>query len=160
MKDLLVSKSYGTVRFRYYPLESFRFEMKIYQNHARIWLESRRSKQQWECKVGDVSKHAPDDTALPRDVVFSCIAQALETETAAIGLPVIDLLRQEKEGPLHLVVLVALGPVSNTTSVIHSKYSFPLTPLALDRVDKMKSQLRDLEECVEELQRSLQLRNA
>ncbi|RLN88270.1 hypothetical protein BBJ28_00008923 [Nothophytophthora sp. Chile5] len=107
-------------------------------------------------QIDEMADHAPEGVKIPRDVVLGCVKTAFEQgETSADSdHPALDLEAEGKDHMLHLAVVLALGIPGSASGQIYWKYSFPLTPIPLDRVDVLEGQLRDLQATAEVLQQA------
>ncbi|CAK4139025.1 unnamed protein product [Aphanomyces euteiches] len=126
---------------------SFRVEMSVGDDlsTARIWLESKQSKSQWECVVEAFKEHLPNEEAfvLSRSIVIAFLEHALlsldqdkKKEVDIVGCNV--WLRGSGRGHLEM------GLTLTAFDSFKACYSFDLVPLSVE-----KAKIRDLEEALE-----------
>ncbi|KAG9414489.1 hypothetical protein AC1031_007896 [Aphanomyces cochlioides] len=117
---------------------SFRGEMSVNDDlsTARIWLESKQSKNQWECVVKDIKQHLPNGEAfvLSHSVVISFLEHALslldqdkKKEVDIVGCNV--GLRESGKGHLEM------GLTLTAFDSFKACYSFDLIPLSLEKTN-------------------------
>ncbi|CAK4081340.1 unnamed protein product [Aphanomyces euteiches] len=121
----------------------------------RIWMESRRSKNQWECTVKNFDEHKPAGTAysLPPKLILTALMAVLTCTTK----------RNDEtcsEGCEHYNI--DLKPISNRRLSLHltleafegrlqAEFMFILTPREVGQLDVLHAKIRDLEDEVNQL---------
>ncbi|KAF0710195.1 Aste57867_5646 [Aphanomyces stellatus] len=132
------------------------FRVEIYTTGGdlpiRIWMESRRSKSQWECTVKNFETHKPSNVAysLPSSTVLSALMTVLtctakrndESCTEECERYDVDLkTKPNRRLSLQLTLEAFVG--------LRAEYAFELQPRAADPMDVVNAKIRDLEEEVE-----------
>ncbi|CAK4083957.1 unnamed protein product [Aphanomyces euteiches] len=133
--------------------DSFRAQISVSDDDlstARIWLESKQSKGQWECIVKDIKEHLPKGATyvLPNSVVISSLQCGLslldqdkKKEVDIVGCNV--GLKECRKGRMEMrLTLTAFGS-------LEAYYFFDLFPLSVEKVDVLEAKIRDLEEVSE-----------
>ncbi|KAF0683891.1 Aste57867_24118 [Aphanomyces stellatus] len=142
------------VRFPSQPDNLFRAEVSSATLPSRIWLESRRTKAQWDCTITSTQAHAPADApyVLPPAVVMDALERGLnlvdeggapDESKAGRSPPVgdckIDFVQGDADVDGILYLSFPLGYIK-----MEASYAFPMTPLVLQRVDTLEATIRDL----------------
>eukprot|EP01041_Mallomonas_annulata_P008434 gene8434-17391_t len=107
-----------------------------------IWIEGKKSKQQWQTAVHDIADHDP--SGVPAGAVFSCMKQTLESLVPPVdkrkskGDTGVDLENGDKGVNLFLIV--------DFNKIWKPEFAFRLVPIALEAIDILTAQLRDAQE--------------
>ncbi|KDO32043.1 hypothetical protein SPRG_03261 [Saprolegnia parasitica CBS 223.65] len=118
------------------------------QTNAVIWLESKKTKLQWQCAIDDFTKHTETNYALPSAVVLGGIKNGLAaidgattngTDAASTTHASAIDLDATKRG-LALALTIKLSPEWTMG------FSFEMTPIKVEVVDILEARIRDLEE--------------
>ncbi|ETV95708.1 hypothetical protein H310_11125 [Aphanomyces invadans] len=120
----------------------------------RIWMESRRSKGQWECTVMNFDDHRPAGASysLPPTTVLTALMSVLtctskrNDETCSESCEHYDIDLQstpQRRLSLSLSMKAFVG--------LCAEYTFILTPIAMEALDIIHAKVRDLEDEVAEL---------
>ncbi|TMW61194.1 hypothetical protein Poli38472_013657 [Pythium oligandrum] len=131
----------------------FRYRVRVWQDALTIWLEDRTSKAQWQTVELKTKDFVVEDNMIPRaDIVgyaqrFANALGVLETENQSEYQR--SLSTVDKNGARHLQLAIQLHVGGFETQL---EYDFVLMPVALERVDVLTSQVRDLSEELERLQ--------
>eukprot|EP01032_Pedospumella_encystans_P008703 gene8703-10300_t len=126
------------------PKESFRVRASTGADGVTLWVESVKTKQQWQVTVKKVGDCGP--SGIPDDVVYTLLEKALgvvESGNRAPDDPEIDLSNTDK-GVLLTLQLVLGG-------VWRPEFVFTLLPVALEKVDLLEARLRDAHDEIETL---------
>ncbi|KDO32042.1 hypothetical protein SPRG_03260 [Saprolegnia parasitica CBS 223.65] len=134
-----LTQLYGEYNHVQFPLtkdEPYRATLKTNaaQTCATIWLESKKTKLQWECVIQDLSKLMTTELALPNAVVLRAIKASAKLSSASK----VDLTMEKDM--LALDLAIHLSPVWTAT------YRFEMTPIEVKLVDILEARIRDLEE--------------
>ncbi|KAF0703754.1 hypothetical protein As57867_007520, partial [Aphanomyces stellatus] len=109
----------------------------------RLWLESNDTKHQWECLVLDTQNHVPKGAkyVLPWDSVVSSLKSGLEhlASHATCECDYVVTLEDGDSGHLRLALVL---PYARS---YYATYSFDLVPMAIEKVDIVHAQLRDVQ---------------
>lgn len=139
------------------PDESFRVKHSLGPegDDTVLWVESKKSHQQWQCTLSDVKSHGPSGMELPKEIVFGAMKKAVTesgshpgAKAATSDAPFADLIICN--GGIELIVEMSLWGLSEC------RYIFQLLPVALDPVDILSAQLRDARDEIARLQRRTQ----
>ncbi|KAH9159837.1 hypothetical protein LEN26_002149 [Aphanomyces euteiches] len=133
--------------------DSFRAQISVSDDDlstARIWLESKQSKGQWECIVKVIKEHLPKGATyvLPNSVVISSLQCGLslldhgkKKKVDVVGCNV--SLKEARKGHMEMgLTLTAFGS-------LEACYLFDLVPLSVEKVDILEAKIRDLEEALQ-----------
>ncbi|EQC28122.1 hypothetical protein SDRG_14082 [Saprolegnia diclina VS20] len=116
------------------------------QTCAAIWLESKKTKLQWECVIEDLAKLLTTDFALPSAVILCAIKDGL----AAIDGPNAPEASDEISSSTVDLVLekdaLALGLCIHLSPVWTVKYRFEMAPIEVKLIDILEARIRDLED--------------
>jgi hypothetical protein len=135
------------------PDESFRVKHSLSrkEDETILWVESKKSHQQWQCAISDIKSSDPPGIELPKEIVFGAAKKAiLESESrqgaksATSEAPFADLVICN--GGIELIIEMSLWGLRVY------RYIFQLLPVALDPVDILSSQLRDTRDEIARLQ--------
>ncbi|RHZ14595.1 hypothetical protein DYB37_008593 [Aphanomyces astaci] len=120
----------------------------------RIWMESRRSKGQWECTVTNFDDHRPAGAAysLPPTTILTALMSVLtctskrSNETCSENCEHYDI-------DLHPLPQRGLSLALSMEAFVgmRADYTFQLAPCAVEALDVVHAKVRDLEEEVAEL---------
>ncbi|EQC28121.1 hypothetical protein SDRG_14081 [Saprolegnia diclina VS20] len=95
-----------------------------------IWLESKKTKLQWQCKIDDITKHMETTYALPNAVVLAAIKNGLTASDGAAS----------KKPSLALALEIKMSPEWTAS------YRFEMSAIKVEVVDILEARIRDLEE--------------
>ncbi|EQC39485.1 hypothetical protein SDRG_02926 [Saprolegnia diclina VS20] len=120
------------------------------QTSALIWLESKTTKQQWQCVIEDFATHMETTYALPNAILLAAIKNGLATVdrtspmafSDVVATPASSITLGAKHGALTLGIAVQILPEWTTS------YSFAMTPKKVDVVDILEARIRDLQEII------------
>ncbi|KAF0742731.1 hypothetical protein Ae201684_002431 [Aphanomyces euteiches] len=137
--DLAMKKALelSTVKFTSQPsTDAFRVQVWTSDDDIpmKIWLENKRSKEQWECVTRDVAENVPKGAkyALPSPVIVASFLTALSTKDTA----------EEKASEY------------SAFERFTAEYVFNLTPLEIAATDMLAAKIRDLQDEVAALKQA------
>ncbi|KAF0742732.1 hypothetical protein Ae201684_002432 [Aphanomyces euteiches] len=142
----------SSVKFTSQPgTDAFRVQISTTDDDVplKIWLENKRSKEQWECTVKDVAEHAPRGATyvLPSAVVVTSLLTALSAPTSQANESEkcsVDLKPATNGGVTLVLTMKAFGQLT-------AEYSFKMTKLEIATTDVLEAKIRDLQEEIAEL---------
>lgn len=132
---------FGAIRFPKQKTDSFRVAITSTTEGAVIWMESRKTKQQWQASIETFSEFGP--TGIPDEAVLAFFTRSLElasTESREMERddPTIELNLEQGEAILTLTL--SMG------GIWRPNYSFSLLPVGLEKVDVLEAKLRDAQD--------------
>ncbi|KAG9414586.1 hypothetical protein AC1031_007993 [Aphanomyces cochlioides] len=145
----------STVKFTSQP-SSDAFRVQVWTSDddipMKIWLENKRSKEQWECVTRDVAEYAPKGAkyALPSPVIVASFLTALSTKDTAKGKASeysVDL-KAGSHGSMTLVFTM------KAFERFTAGYAFNLTSLEIAATDMLAAKIRDLQDEVAALKQA------
>ncbi|EQC28120.1 hypothetical protein SDRG_14080 [Saprolegnia diclina VS20] len=121
--------------------------------NAVIWLESKKTKLQWQCVIEDFTKHMKSAFALPNAVILAAIKNglaAIDEAASKVGdaatmpsvVPASTINLCAEKTSLALRLEIKMSPEWTTG------YSFEMTPIEVKVVDILEARIRDLEAIV------------
>ncbi|KAH9127430.1 hypothetical protein AeMF1_002274 [Aphanomyces euteiches] len=118
----------------------------------KIWIENKRSKDQWECVVKDVAEHTPKGAkyVLPSPVVVVSLLTTLSAKSEGDKKDECSVdLKPESKGSVTLTLTMkALKRLS-------AEYLFTMTRLEIAPIDVLEAKIRDLQEEMAQQQTAL-----
>eukprot|EP01031_Cornospumella_fuschlensis_P039391 gene39392-47950_t len=148
------SLEFNSIRFPAQKKDTFRATLTTVNEGVLIWVENKKTKQQWQTTVTDMAQCGP--AGFPEDAVIAFMEEAFELaaegETKeAVGKP----LATSSDCPS---VDFEIGGEEVTLTLTISfgrawkpKFVFSLLPVALDKIDVLEAKLRDAQEELEHL---------
>ncbi|KAG9414589.1 hypothetical protein AC1031_007996 [Aphanomyces cochlioides] len=118
----------------------------------KIWIENKRSKDQWECVVKDVAEHAPKGAkyVLPSPVVVVSLLTALSAKPKGDKEDECSVdLKPESNGS------VTLALTMKALKRLSAEYLFTMTRLEVATTDVLEAKIRDLQEEIVQQQTAL-----
>mmetsp|Transcript_23994 Transcript_23994/g.35217 ORF Transcript_23994/g.35217 Transcript_23994/m.35217 type:complete len:320 (+) Transcript_23994:81-1040(+) len=114
--------------------------------YATLWLEERRSKNQWRCEI----KCSCGPEGLPEEALIAVLRKALEN----IDYRSLDHKRSSDDPVLDMTEEVLILTLSMCGGVWRPEYKFPLIPIGVERLDVLEAKIRDLQDEIKELRSS------
>jgi hypothetical protein len=156
-------KSSASYSFEFNPItfpslgpDVFRVTVKSVDNVVLLWLECKKTKQQWQATVKDISDTGPaGPVGLPEEVVYQSMKRAFELamvsdEKCTIDRddPVVDFVLEDGEATLVLTLSLMKG-------IWKPEFNFAMLPIGLDKIDVLEAQLRDAQDEIESMRAQL-----
>lgn len=126
----------------------FRATVSSVAEGVLIWLESKKTKQQWQATITNVGECGP--SGVPEEAVVAFLKKAfelildsdenLETERDD---PKVDFILEEED--IYLMLTLSMG------GVWKPEFVFNLLPVGLDKIDILEAKLRDAQDEIEAL---------
>ncbi|KAF0720027.1 Aste57867_606 [Aphanomyces stellatus] len=127
--------------------EAFRVQIAIGDEDLpmRIWLESKKTKQQWACLVIDIEDHKAKGATyvLPTDVIILGLQRGLSALDSSHTLDASGCsvgLGDTKNNHLRLVLELKF------LTLLSAKYEFDLAPLETEKIDILEAKIRDIQD--------------
>ncbi|KDO32045.1 hypothetical protein SPRG_03263 [Saprolegnia parasitica CBS 223.65] len=121
------------------------------QTKMVLWLESKKTKLQWQCAIDDFSKHMETTYALPNAVVLAAIKNGLAAIDGAAS-KMVDAATKPSVAPASTINLcakkasLALALEIKMSPEWTAGYRFEMTSIEVKVVDILEARIRDLEE--------------
>lgn len=140
------------------PSELFRFKLdkNATSGKLKLWMENRRTKDQWEAAVDeDVSSYGP--VGVPHHALFHFLEKALAQHDVGGTAPVEDTPITKVDVSVQCAIMnngfVTLTLTLVMSSLWNNEYKFLLEPRKVELIDVLKSKLVDAEEAIANLQK-------
>mmetsp|Transcript_1756 Transcript_1756/g.3609 ORF Transcript_1756/g.3609 Transcript_1756/m.3609 type:complete len:304 (+) Transcript_1756:55-966(+) len=149
------SFEFTKVKFPSQPFDVFRATVSSTSEGVLVWVESKKSKQQWQATFKKISDVGP--AGVPEGAVLAFLKKALELvseedeeDEAKTNQddPQVDLDQADGEMVLTLVLSVMGG-------IWKPEFVFALLPVGLEKVDMLEAKVRDAQEEIESLRAQL-----
>eukprot|EP01031_Cornospumella_fuschlensis_P031745 gene31745-38370_t len=148
------SLEFSSIRFPAQKKDTFRATLTTVNEGVLIWVENKKTKQQWQTTVTDMAQCGP--AGFPEDAVIAFMKEALdlaaegETKEAdgkplatCSDCPSVDFEIGGEEVTLTLTISIG--------RVWKPEFVFSLLPVALDKINVLEAKLRDAQEELEHL---------
>eukprot|EP01031_Cornospumella_fuschlensis_P031747 gene31747-38373_t len=150
------SLEFSSIRFPAQKKDTFRATLTTVNEGVLIWVENKKTKQQWQTTVTDIAQCGP--AGFPEDAViafmkkaFELAAEGDETKEAegkpaatSSDCPSVDFEIGGEE--VTLTLTISIGGVWKPEFVFSQ-----FLPVALDKIDVLEAKLRDAQEELEHL---------
>ncbi|KAJ1427783.1 hypothetical protein B484DRAFT_450172 [Ochromonadaceae sp. CCMP2298] len=146
------SFEFNKVKFPSQPSDVFRASVSSASEAVVLWVESKKSKQQWQASITKISDVGP--VGVPEGAVLAFLKKALEllseqeedAKTSADD-PQVDL--DQADGEMVLTLTLSMG------GIWKPEFVFALLPVGLEKVDMLEAKVRDAQEEIESLRAQL-----
>ncbi|KAF1325705.1 hypothetical protein FI667_g9069, partial [Globisporangium splendens] len=139
----------GSVTFSSRAKASYRYRLTVRDDKVTIWIEDKRSKQQWQSSALELCEFVPTDRVIPMatltDYIENCLGAELnDDDDEAKPAFQRDLMPGDDSNKLKLIFTLRIQMLA--TVVLMPSYEFVLHPVALSEVDILSAKVRDQED--------------
>ncbi|CAN0225852.1 unnamed protein product, partial [Ectocarpus fasciculatus] len=132
---------FSAITFPTHGASLFRATLRSVEEGVQVWVECKKTKQQWQATVTSVADCGP--AGVPEEAIIQFLKVISSGSKVGSDDPVVDFLA---EGGEHSLVLTL-----SVNGVWKPEFVFPMLPVGLDKMDILEAKLRDAQEEIVQL---------
>jgi len=142
----LISFEFNQVHFPSQGSDIYRVKVNSLTEGVLFWVESKKSKQQWQCTVTNIADCGP--SGVPEEAILAFLERALSNVSDGIDESKLDVNEPTTDlpndgGEVALVLKLSMG------GIWRPEFVFALLPVGLEKVDVLEAKVRDAQEEIE-----------